>query len=604
VSCSPPLSRFLLSVSVAALLSSIAGCRGAPKPQIERLAVLGFENLSGDSDLDWLGPALREGVVQQLTGLPDLNAGMFDNPRDAVLGRATLLLTGYYSLAGGRIRLEAEQRRLTAGKGITRRRFEADQGDRLLRMQAEISTWVNSAAGPVETRHIEALRALAEGRLAANASLALGRFKQGAEADPDYGPLYIVWAQALLNLQDRSGALAVLEQAERHRSAFRELRQRELAVLQARLQGDRGALLPALRQLSESRPADPVVLIELAREETAAAQYAEAEERLRQAVRLDPGEPAAWNDLGYAEARLKRLDQARAALAEYQKLAPMEANPLDSLGDVHYHLGEFDAAAKYYSQAFEKNSAFLGGVALYKAARARLMNGDVQAARDLFARYAELRRKAGDPLADAVEADGLRLTGDGETAVRKLRTLAASSQGAVAQLASARLATWELAAGGSAEGVRLARAVLQRAQSPFVRATASFVLAVSGVLPQEQGPAGPFQSLSTACRMLLGGRYAEAAGILRPIVKSTDPLSQEQVGVLLAWALVESGELDQAATLLDTYGTPPAGMEPPLSSFTFPRIFLLKAKVLQHQGKSNEASRAGELHRLLSFSAR
>src|ERR1700729_1139073 len=79
---------------------------------------------------------------------------------------------------------------------------------------------------------------------------------------------------------------------------------------------------------------------------------------------------------------MRNLNGARQAIQEYEKLAPADANALDSLGEVSFFLGDFESAAKYFEQAAKENRG-----EFMKAAEARLMTGDLKAADTLAAKY-------------------------------------------------------------------------------------------------------------------------------------------------------------------------------------------------------------------------
>lgn len=582
-----------------------AGCSPSRPQTVQRLAVLPFENLSGDPSLEWVGPALREGIVLQLNTLPHLRAGMFQNARDAASARAKIVVTGYFVRTGSRLRLEAEQRRTDTGKVLAQRRLESPAGSEgVLPLCAELARWLDPGAPPLETSSPGALRALAEGRTSPTLTAALEAFERGAQADPGFGPLYIAWAQALLQYNQSAAALGVLRRAQELGERIPARRRAEIAMLRARVEGDRAALRKAAAELAATTPSDTGLQVELSRLEAAEGNYDAGAQRLRRAVQVDPEEPSAWNDLAYAEARLGRRTEAQAALVAYQRLAPREANPLDSLGDICYHFGEFEAAAKAYQEAFDRDPSFLGGATLYKAARAKLMLGDLPGAREILRRYLELRRRGGDPLADFVHADWLYLAGEREEGRRTMEALAGSGAGEVSELARSRLALWNLTSGRKDEAVGLARGVLQRSQAPAARSAALLVMVVAGAPGWEGVPEGPFRSLGLACRALLDRRYDQAAQILKPLHRATDPLSQDQLGALLAWALIEAGQTAEAAPLVAVHGTPPAGLEPPLSFWTFPRVLELKAKAFAAQGRRREAEQLEAAYRRITSGAR
>jgi tetratricopeptide (TPR) repeat protein len=589
---------------VAALLAVLmtAGCSRQTKPVVERLAVIPFENLTDDPSLDWVGPVLAEAIVEQLTGSAAIQPSTFPRLSDATVARGTVALRGYCILASGRLRLVASRERLSDGKVIATDTLEGAVPDGVLGIADALARRLDSGARALDTRNVEALRALLEGKASPDPAAALPAFARAVSADPDFGPAYVAWAQMLLARGDETGLRAVLEKARARGDRIQELRRAELSVIGAAVGPDRAAKTQALAALARLMPADAELLARLAAEETAAHRYPAAAALYRKAIALDPLNGGFWNQLGYSEARLRNLVAARAALAEYQRIAPQEANPLDSMGDVHFYLGAFADAAGYYLQAYAKDPSFLGSATLYKAARARLMTGDVAAADELFRRHQEARRKAGDRLSDYAGAQWFYLAGRRAEAVARMRTLATSDAASteLAALAEVQLSAWAVAEGNLDEARRLAQGVLGRSQSPMARTTAVLALLLSDPSISARLPEGPLKTLGVSCRLLLSKQYPEAEKLLTALAAETDPLAQEQVNVLLAWALVESGRASQAGPLLEVYGVPQPGLEPPFGFLTFPRVFLLKAEALAAQGRTKEAAQMRDLYRKLS----
>lgn len=79
-----------------------------------------------------------------------------------------------------------------------------------------------------------------------------------------------------------------------------------------------------------------------------------AETDLRRIVTEDPNNFHAWNALGYTLAdRTDRLQEALEYIEKAQALAPDEAAIIDSLGWVHYRLGNFALAERHLRRAYE-----------------------------------------------------------------------------------------------------------------------------------------------------------------------------------------------------------------------------------------------------------
>jgi len=78
------------------------------------------------------------------------------------------------------------------------------------------------------------------------------------------------------------------------------------------------------------------------------------ERNLRRVIELRPDYAHAYNALGYSLAdRNQRLPEALKLIEKAHELAPEDAYILDSLGWVHYRLGDLDRAQKYLQQAYD-----------------------------------------------------------------------------------------------------------------------------------------------------------------------------------------------------------------------------------------------------------
>ena len=127
------------------------------------------------------------------------------------------------------------------------------------------------------------------------------------------------------------------------------------------------------------------------------------------------------------------------------------------------------------------------------------------------------------------------------------------------------------------------------AGSPASRRLAALCLALTGSTPPPGALTAEGAKGAAALGALLARRFADAVPLLKDLSAAADPVGADRVGVLLAWALIETGRLQDAAPWLETFGVPPAGLEDPLVCFSFPRVFQLRATVLAKQGRQADA---------------
>jgi tetratricopeptide (TPR) repeat protein len=577
------------------------GCARDARRPVQRLAIPPIENLSDDGSLAWVGRALSEMASAELAGSASVHPMAVASSRESALAGANSVLWGYFTLAGGRIRLRVYREDLASGRMAGAFSAENDFPAGLFRIGGALARWISPDARAYDTQSVNALQAFAEGLGAPDPGQRTACFERSVALDPDFGAPYVAWARSLLTRGDRGAALALIEKALARGDRIADVRRAELSLLAAALSGNSDERHRALRALSRVTPADPDVFRQLAAEEMSARRYDAAAEAYRKAVSLDSGDAAAWNQLGYAEALRGNLPGARKALDEYARLAPNEANPIDSLGDAHYYLGAFRDAEKYYLEAYQKAPAFLGGAELYKAARARLMTGDVRGADGLFQRYAAARRAAQDPVAGYREAQWMHLTGRKAEGTAQMKTFAASTRMPEAlSLAASQLAIWSLADGARGEAAAWASKAASAAGSTSSRQLAALCQALSGADLPQGALAGDWGQKAVAFGSLLGKRYADAVPVLKTLIERTNPLGPERFDVLLAWALVETGRVQDAASLLQTYGLPQPGAEDPFVGLSFPRLFQLKAVVLEKEGRSGEAAAMQQTYQKLS----
>jgi len=224
------------------------------------------------------------------------------------------------------------------------------------------------------------LRALVENSFAADKSAdALAAIDAAIAKHPDVGSLHELRGYALGRLERTDEAKAELTKAL-ELDPKNAAANGALATLRGRA-GDRAGaieLYDAAAKLSE--PPEPYSYL-AAQLVLAAGDSAGAEARLREVVRVDPGNVGARNDLAWLLAEKGADLDAALALAESAKRLDPSADVMDTLGWVHLKRGETQDAVQDFEQALAKRPdspsiRYRLGMALTKAgdkARAREM---------------------------------------------------------------------------------------------------------------------------------------------------------------------------------------------------------------------------------------
>ncbi len=413
--------------------------------------------------------------------------------------------------------------------------------------------------------------------LAARDSQAVERaLEQATAADPQFAAGYVDNAKILAETGDRERASQIVQAGER--ASLDPIERADLEYVAATASGDPIERMKALETLTAATPANASIFAELGETRFARRDFKRAAMEYRAAARLDPDEPQTWNKLGYVLAWAKDLSGAREALAQYQKLAPGDANVLDSEGEVSYMLGDFKSADEYFEKAAAKNPG-----EWVKAAEARLMMGDRQGADALFAKHFGPGAHGPNRGADYQMAQWEYLTGRPKAGMARIEKLAPALTGDLQALAFSQLAIWKLESGEKKDAADWASQAVTRAQSAQVRGISA---AVQFLAAGDRASSG--SKMVDAYALLLAKKYREALPLLEAAYGESDPSTDWQVRTLLAWAYVESGAIDRAADLVNPYPLPLLSAESVFSSVIFPRYLLVRKK-LPDAGSGAEA---------------
>lgn len=364
-------------------------CGGGPSfpDRQRRIAVLPLENLSGNPEWEWVGPALQFAVASQFAGSRETYALLAPDRPSADQVRPAAVLDGYFMVRGGRLTLRVILRDTAAGRNIRVVESSDRTASNLPAFARSLAGSIGSPVRPVFTANPEAFReyaaALAENRPEAR----IPALRRAIENDPACGPAWGLLVQSLAAAGDRAGALRAAEAALAGGIKLDPVDQAQVKFLMASVREDRPSAVAARWQLARLLPLDVDFAVQTAAEALLARQFEVAAQVLEQAVQAEPQNFVLWNELAYARAFAGQREQAFQAADRCVSLAPAAANPLDTAGEVRHLLGDFAPAAISFEKAYALDPAFLAGATLLKAAEAHLRLGDVKGAGLLFERY-------------------------------------------------------------------------------------------------------------------------------------------------------------------------------------------------------------------------
>jgi len=113
-----------------------------------------------------------------------------------------------------------------------------------------------------------------------------------------------------------------------------------------------------LRKIIADYPDEKRARLDLAYRLQGEKKYDEVIAELNELLKLDPQFGPALNLIAYAYANLKKYDPALKYFEEYASVFPSDANPHDSMGELYFYMGKWDAALEEYKEALRLKPDF------------------------------------------------------------------------------------------------------------------------------------------------------------------------------------------------------------------------------------------------------
>jgi len=198
---------------------ALFGCAKKPAaPAVERIAILRFENLSGDPSLAWMGRAFSEVIAFQLagtSGMRPINStrlhsfdallgarpisapGISTEYTQALVAGATRIAYGDYSVRNGRLEAHLTVEDPRAPKTVATFTASAAQGD-VLSAATALARDISPQANAYNTTRRDALASYIQGLESGDAPRMEQNLTAAVQADPDFPSSYRLLAQERL----------------------------------------------------------------------------------------------------------------------------------------------------------------------------------------------------------------------------------------------------------------------------------------------------------------------------------------------------------------------------------------------------------------------
>jgi tetratricopeptide (TPR) repeat protein/DNA-binding winged helix-turn-helix (wHTH) protein len=396
------------------------------------VAVMLFENLSGDRELDWLSAGLADMLItdfsrsehltainrEQLRLLLERNARNERNDQKpgakipfelgmklAREAGADAFVVGTFAKFGEKLRIDVRLLDARSGHPLQSESLNIDKFDQIptqidlltLKLASQLGAPAvelehASSLSQVRTNSLEAYRcyslALEKAESLHNTE-AVALLEKAIALDPEFamahariGYVYAVrW-----NLIDK--AKPFLERAFRLSERLGEKDRLLITAWYHIASGDYPAAIRSYQEFTANYPLEVEARLRLGHLLAGEGQSAEAIDVLKQGLAIDPESRDIYNELGNLYSTLGRHDEAIAMHQHYVALAPNEANAHDSLGLSLQWAGRYSEAIVEYNRALGLNPNF--EVALVHLANAHFQTGRYRQALTLFQRYIRL----------------------------------------------------------------------------------------------------------------------------------------------------------------------------------------------------------------------
>src|SRR5579862_1034651 len=180
------------------MLLALASACSRPAPRPERIALLPFDNLTGDSSFDWLRSAAPDIVAGQLNGMKDLLAMRVGALRDAYADDATRFVQGYFDQRHGKLHFEVNIEDSSRHKMVGTGEFEGD----LLPAMNALSKTIDPAAQQFSSANPEAVAAWGH-----------GDYERAVSLDANFSGAWLSWVETRVGAGDSRQAVEIAGRA-------------------------------------------------------------------------------------------------------------------------------------------------------------------------------------------------------------------------------------------------------------------------------------------------------------------------------------------------------------------------------------------------------
>jgi eukaryotic-like serine/threonine-protein kinase len=395
-------AAILISFIIVALLlwKFLPRKEAAPAPMIKNsIAVISFENQSGDKAFDYLSKAIPNLLItslEQRGGLyvvtwermADLLRQMGERDADTIDRESGFrlcrkegveaIVLGSFVKAGDMFATDVKVLDVGTRKMLKSAGSRGEGADSILRTQIDELSWeISSGVGPgretmegekvqvadATTTSMEAYQNYLKGRDEFDKLYYMDAIKpleKAIELDPNFAMAYFYLGWTHFSI----GNVKVGEEAFKKAKAlaYRVTERERLyieAAYSAMVEHEWEARYRFIQELIQKYPKEKLAHFWQGVFYRGHGDYQKAIAEQNEVLGLDPDYGLAHNELGYDYLYLGNFEKSVEHFQEYALLNPKDANPLDSLGEAYFLMGRLDEAIAKYKETLALEPGFL-----------------------------------------------------------------------------------------------------------------------------------------------------------------------------------------------------------------------------------------------------
>ena len=363
---------------------------GPPREKFS-LAVIAFENQTGDKAYDYLQEAIPNLLITSLEQsqsiritswerLRDLGKRLGkDDPRivDRDLGfelcrrdGIQAIVLGSYVKAGEVFATDAKIYDVATKRLLKSVGSRGDNVDSILKKQIDdisgeiakgFGDWKGApkvSPSPITeatTRSLEAYNYFLRGQEEFEKyyfAEARRDLEKAVAIDPEFAMAYSYLVRVYYSLADPEAAQAAIQKLEKYGGRVAGKEGLTIQALLAYYVGHDGEkYFQILKTITEKYPEEKRVRVDLANYYRSHGRFEEAAGELRRALELDPRYGYAMNLLAYNFGDQNKFKEALEYFQLYASISPGDANPYDSMGELYFRLGQMEKARQKFEEA-------------------------------------------------------------------------------------------------------------------------------------------------------------------------------------------------------------------------------------------------------------